>query len=208
MSEVIIPTVGGQTSALHIDSETPRILQYVAQLTQNDVNPPVATEIINDFGASPTYTYVSVGKYVGTIAGSGAFTDALVYSARYDQAILQKTAGSDPLGNSQVIAENGNADSFNVNTSEWFANQIAPFTIDQFPSNNVLRGQRLFIEMLATPVPTTVEEAFNVILSKLDVNQNKIWTQIVVRFGGTVTEVDGNKYRKSGYSTANKLIES
>ena len=46
-------------------------------------------------------------------------------------------------------------------------------------------------------------------LGLLDANQFKFWNKIVLREGGVVTEVSGNKYRKTGnFATSSKIINS
>ena len=208
MSEVVIKATDGKSTTLHIDSDTPKLLQYVANLEQNGIGvAPTPTVLINDFGGTVVYTYVNVGGYLATL--SGAFPYALNYSARFDVAVTQKSAGTDQLSNCQVRADNGSDDSFFIRTSEWRCNQVAPFNTDQFVSDDVLRGQRIFIQQFATEVPTNEEGAFNVVLSKLDRNQIKLWSKIIVRFNGIVTEVDGAKYRRTNdFSLSNKIINS
>jgi hypothetical protein len=58
--------------------------------------------------------------------------------------------------------------------------------------------------------PLTIEGRFDIMLESLDSNQIKLWSKAIVRTtGGVVTEVDGDKYRKTGdFSQSSKVIES
>lgn len=202
MNEVHISTVGGSSNVINLSS-TPDVKKYVVRLTQSGVNAPVvSSEIVNDFGGI-VFTRDNQGRYRGTLVG--AFDDDKITVAMFNNQISQTQAGFDPVSNFQLDTTTSN-DYFRIVTSELF--DQAGLTA-QRPIDDALRGQKIVIEQMTANQPTTAEEVFNIVLSKLDSNQVDIWNKIVVRFNSVVTEVSGATYRRTNsFGGSSKLIES
>lgn len=202
MNEVHISTVGGSSNVINVSS-TPDVKKYAVRLTQSGANAPVVSlEVVNDFGGI-VFTRDSQGMYRGTLAG--AFDDSKITIGQCNVQVAQTNPPADPVSNVSVDTSISN-DYFRVVTSELF--DQAGLTA-QRPIDDVLRGQKIVIEQMTKNQPTTAEEVFNIILSKLDSNQLSIWNKIVVRFNSVVTEVSGATYRRTNsFGGSSKLIES
>ena len=195
INEVHIPTVGGQSNVIGVFIETTLVnKRYLAILTQDGVNAPVPTPLVNDLGTI-VWTRLAQGQYRGTLAG--AFANAVFPND------LAQTSGGIASGGVQFVPEDD--DSFLIETYDDLG-----VLIDDNLLNPATDRPFLFDLLISQPtLDGNIEGIFDVIISRLDANQLKIWTKIVVRNSGTITEIDGVTYRATNdFATSSKTIES
>jgi len=186
MNELHIPTITG-TQVITFNPNSMAVdvpLVYAVTLTQTGTGVPIVdTEISNTIGVVPTYTRASTGKYQLTDANA-SFTIA-------DTIVIN--------GGNETNGYVSNA--FRVNDSivaiESFDH--SNHTVDY--EDDVLKTFNLVVQKYNQSSGGgggTFEEQFNSIIAQMDSVQLDIWLKIVIRTGGSIGEVSGSKYRKTG----------
>ena len=188
MNEIHLPTVSGKINPLAQKNTEAELnnSEYLAHVEGTGAVNPTVSEKGNSLGAI-VWTRGSIGVYDGTLVG--AFPEA-------NTSLFVSDAGG---GLDQWSLERDDDDNI-----QFTAIALGGGLTDVF---------EVFIHAIvtnsSTVAPTTPEEEFNAILASLDANQTKMWIKIIVRFGGTVTQVDGTEYRKANdYSASSKVIQS
>jgi len=201
INEVHIPTVKGASNVINIQTPTTTVgeSRYIMTITQVGA------------GNAPTIDGVIIPN---SVIGGGVF--AFVSDGNYDY----DKVGMFPNGTAKVVVEDSlggkssDVASVYLNYTQTTNDKLRIVTKSLntgAEANGMLDQNRITITdySTSTEAPTNNEETFNYIMSLLDVNQVKLWSKIVVRFGGTVTEVDGNTYRRlANFGQSSKIIES
>jgi len=201
MNEVHIATIGGQMNVISVSSNNePKV--FKSEVTQVGLDAPVNNVIAeNTTGATLTWSRTGAGQYVLTSSNPNLFSQTeLVYSA-FKTVRLITDLGQNLLGYGigfiQVIAPN----QLSLSTYDALAQTVA--------QDGMIASGEIEFEVYDIPNPTDSEESFTNIISGLDDNQLALWKKIVIRFEGTVTEVDGDKYRRTAdFNASSKVINS
>lgn len=202
MNEIHLPTIGGSLRVLSLD-DSPIILRYRGLLNQSDASAPVpvADTEINEIGLTG-FSYLDVGIFGISLAPPYSIAAILNYSL---YPTIQPTFGGDLMA-TQYLPQTDVSSA--IGTSLILSQAIDTPTVAQ-PANGGLINSLLSIDIMKTPVSTDSNSSFNTVLSKLDVNQLALWIKIVIRYNGTVTEVDGKKYRKTlDFESSSRVINS
>jgi len=189
MNELHIPTVGGQNQVIGFDVKTGlNTIKYKALLSNVESNAPNVvksdsdTELENIVWSHGGQNGVYVGTLFGAFANNTYLSSQLVFS----QTDTEITAYTNMSNDDDTVT-------------------LVCFDKDF----NAVNNQDVFVEIEVSKNISDSEDIFNDILSSLDAVQTEIWTKIIVRDSGTVTEVDGAKYRRTlDFNASSKLINS
>ena len=193
MNEIHIPTISGATNVLSMDitkestkKEFKTVLQQQDDLAQIDAN---GVQAVNEFG---TVTYQKFGAGLFAIGFPvGSFLTA--------QTILTIVNNQFEAGVGTYIAE------YSV-VNDFISLQIIDAET-QVSTDAKMNQCNVSLEVFADL--STDALVFAEMLSRLDANQTKIWSKIVIRNGAIITEVDGNKYRRTNsFVQSSKVINS
>jgi len=199
--EAHIPTIGGFNVLTFSDSVLLAPKVYASKLTQVGTNSPTEVVIKDEIGmggwtrfaqgfyanipsvAIDSSKTVVLGSVTFGVTGTENMYSLYMYEAfgfvSVNSALFESAGAGNPV--QRVLEDDRLVDT--------------PIKVELYPYDATL--------------PPTVEDRFNVILENLDTIQVNIWSKIIIRDSGTVTEVDGAKYRRTlDFNASSKLINS
>ena len=199
INEVHIPTVKGASNVINIQTPTVAVGQneITIEVTQSLLLDPVINQTLSDNPTLGGGLFIRQGVGIYDYKKVGAFPNGTQKVAITLRSGAEKTAKATIFTTLGVSTQALRFTTYNTETD--------------VATDDILEKAIITITdySIGSEVPTNNEETFNYIVSLLDANQVKLWSKIVVRFGGTVTEVDGNTYRRlANFGQSSKIIES
>jgi len=188
MNEIHLPTISGAINVLSMDitkESTKKV--YRAVLNQLDALAPIVQKEVNEVGGLPVVTRLVAGTFLVTFAPS-----TFLGANSYVRALNNRAIGQIYEATAIIFDDVIQLNIFNtVGVSvDAFMNQC---DLELTVYSDISTDALIFAEML----------------NRLDANQLEMWNKIVLRNGGTVTEVDGKLWRKLGnFAQSSSVIKS
>jgi len=182
MNEIHIPTVSGAINVLSMDitkESTKKV--YRAVLNQADALAPIVQKEVNEVGGLPVVSRLAAGYFLVTFAPS-TFLGANSYVRALNNQAIGQVYEATSIVFDDIIQ-------FNI------INTVG-VSVDAFMN-------QCDLELTVYSDISTDALIFAEMLNRLDANQTKMWSKIVIRNGAIITEIDGNKYRRT-----NSLVQS
>lgn len=197
-NEVHIPTLTGLNIISLSDSLILKPLLYVARLNQEGANAPTEEVTVDEIGMGGWQRFAQ-GFY-------GNIPTVPFVSSR---TVVLGSNNFDIGGFMRSVTMYESFGFAGINTGTFTS--VGVGSITRVLDDDILFNTVVQIEVFPYDValPPTVEDKFNAIITQIDTIQLALWSKIIVRNNGTVTEVDGNIYRKtSNFADSSKLINS